>query len=229
MSKAEFLRYFCSENIVGTIHMFMKKLLDGIKQVPVDFNYMPIDLLYPLVDKGHKDTGKAENDQFSFGAAAKVAAKDVFKNTFKEAFKKRVKDYQEQHFLGLTIGYKLEGVQEMILEAPIEKERNFVIMNSLQIQEDGVLTFIRKIMEIQNGKKLRNLLHQKYLIRRVHEDQSIKPQFVPIGNDVLAGKRARIVNYLDDEEVEADEARRLDVLMKQSEQYQNAEALGRLD
>lgn len=52
---------------------------------------------------------------------------------------------------------------------------------------------------------------------------------MPIGNDVLAGKRARIVNYLDDDELEADEGRRLDVLLKQSEQYQNAEALNRLD
>lgn len=137
MSKAEFLRYFCSENIVGTIHMFMKKLLDGAEQVPVDFNYMPIDLLYPLVDKGHREIGKPEDETFSFGTAAKVEAKDVFKNTFKEAFKKRVKDYQEQHFLGMTIGYKLEpskddkNKEEMILEAPIERERNFVIMNSL--------------------------------------------------------------------------------------------------
>ena len=63
MSKAEFLRYFCSENIVGTIHMFMKKLLDGFeKQIPIDFNYMPMDLLYPLVDKAHKDMGKPDNE-----------------------------------------------------------------------------------------------------------------------------------------------------------------------
>ena len=64
----------------------------------------------------------------------------------------------------MTIGYKVEpeikdfiekGVihkkqmsLEMILEAPIEKERNFVILNSLQRQKDGVLTFIRKLMEI---------------------------------------------------------------------------------
>ena len=235
MTKAEFLRYFCSENIVGTIHMFMKKLLDGATQVPVDFNYMPMDLLYPLVDKAHKESDKSENEQFAFGSAAKAAAKDVFKSTFKEAFKKRVRDYQEQNFLGMTIGYKLEPTkddknkEEMILEAPIERERNFVIMNSLQLQRDRTLTFIRKIMEIQNGKKLRNLLYQKYLVRRIHEDQSIKPQFVPIGNEVLAGKRARIVDYLDEEELEADEAKRLDVLLKQSEQYQNAEAEGRID
>ena len=80
-----------------------------------------------------------------------MAAKDVFKNTFKEAFKKRVKDFQEQQFLGMTIGYKVDpeikddtndkiekGIilkkqmsLEMILEAPIERERNFVILNSL--------------------------------------------------------------------------------------------------
>ena len=161
---------------MGTIHMFMKKLLDGATQVPVDFNYMPMDLLYPLVDKAHKDSDKADNEPFAFGEAAQVAAKDVFKSTFKEAFKKRVKDYQEQNFLGMTIGYKLEPTkddknkEEMILEAPIERERNFVIMNSLQLQRDRTLTFIRKIMEIQNGKKLRNLLYQKYLVRRIHED-----------------------------------------------------------
>ena len=54
----------------------------------------------------------------------------------------------------MTIGYKLEPTkddknkEEMILEAPIERERNFVIMNSLQLQRDRTLTFIRKIMEI---------------------------------------------------------------------------------
>jgi hypothetical protein len=94
MTKAEFLRYFCSENIIGTIHMFMKKLLDGATQVPVDFNYMPMDMLYPLVDKGHKENDKAD-EQFGFGEATETSNKDVFKSTFKEAFKKRVKDYQE--------------------------------------------------------------------------------------------------------------------------------------
>ena len=51
--------------------MFMKKLLDGpanLPQVPVDFNFMPQDLLYPLVDKGHKDMGKPEDEMFSFGS-----------------------------------------------------------------------------------------------------------------------------------------------------------------
>ena len=43
--------------------MFMKKLLDGFeKQIPIDFNYMPMDLLYPLVDKAHKDMGKPDNE-----------------------------------------------------------------------------------------------------------------------------------------------------------------------
>tara|TARA_B110000285_G_C15111457_1_gene611360 strand:+ start:1729 stop:1902 length:174 start_codon:yes stop_codon:yes gene_type:complete len=46
---------------------------------------------------------------------------------------------------------------------------------------------------------------------------------------VLAGKRARIVNYLDDAELEADEANRIDVLLKQSEQYQNEQAEAKLD
>jgi hypothetical protein len=45
----------------------------------------------------------------------------------------------------------------------------------------------------------------------------------------LAGKRARIVNYLDDAELEADEANRIDVLLKQSEQYQNEQAEAKLD
>lgn len=46
---------------------------------------------------------------------------------------------------------------------------------------------------------------------------------------MLAGKRARIVNYLDDAELEADEANRIDVLLKQSEQYQNEQAEAKLD
>jgi hypothetical protein len=33
--------------------------------------------------------------------------------------------------MGVTIGFKMEGVTEMILEAPLEKEKTFIIMNSL--------------------------------------------------------------------------------------------------
>lgn len=68
MKRPDFLKYFCSENIVGTIDKFMKKLLDGIDQVTVDFNYMPIDFLYPILDKDYKDVSKIDGDSaFGFG------------------------------------------------------------------------------------------------------------------------------------------------------------------
>jgi hypothetical protein len=47
----------------------------------------------------------------------------VFKSTFKEVFKKRVKDYQEQHFLGMTIGYKVEPeVKDYVEKGVIQKK-----------------------------------------------------------------------------------------------------------
>ena len=72
MKKDEFLKFFCSENIVGTIHMFMKKLLVGIKQVTVDFNYMPIDFLYPIIDNNYKDPVKDNDLSFGFGNSPQV-------------------------------------------------------------------------------------------------------------------------------------------------------------
>lgn len=240
MNKIDFIKYFGSEHIQGTIHMFTKKLLDGVKQVPVDFNLMPCDHLYPITDKIYtKNNGllhSSQNDQYDRRMPGTQSyhshvenKKRLFKETFNDSIRKKVKEQIEKQTLGITIGYKMEGAVEMILEVPLEKEKTFIIMNSLQMQEDGVQTYIRKILEIVGGKKLRNMLHQKYLVRRVHPDCAIKPHFVPVGNDILAHKRARIVNYLDDQILEDDENSRIDILKSQSEAYLAEEANSKID
>lgn len=196
MQKTDFIRYFGSEHIQGTIHMFTKKLLDGVKQVPVDFNFMPCDHLYPI--NTTTEEYKASKQRMMQQPKEATNRSKFFKDTLGERLRSKVRAEVERATLGMTIGFKMEGMVEMILEAPLEKEKTFIIMNSLQIQEDGAQTYIRKILEIIGGKKLRNMLHQKFLIKRIHDDCAIKPNFVPIGNDILAHKRAKISNFLND-------------------------------
>jgi len=45
-----------------------------------------------------------------------------------------------------------------------------------------------------------------------HQVSQIKPHFIPMGNDFLAAKRAKLVDYLDEEELEREEQERIDML-----------------
>ena len=63
------------------------------------------------------------------------------------------------------------------------------------------------------------MLTQKFLIKRIHNDCAIKPNFIPIGNDILAHKRAKISNYLNDSDLEKDEKDRIKILKSQTEEY----------
>ena len=45
---------------------------------------------------------------------------------------------------GMTIGFKPDG-KDVIIEAPLDKEKNFFIFNTSIMEKDGSLTFIRKI------------------------------------------------------------------------------------
>jgi hypothetical protein len=103
----------------------------------------------------------------------------------------------EKSHLGMTIGFKVD-TKEVIIEAPLDKDKGFMTLNNLMLLADGTLTYTRRMFETINGKKLRQLLTQKYQIEKFHEDSKVKPHFLPMGLDFLAVKRARLVNYLDD-------------------------------
>ena len=88
----------------------------------------------------------------------------------------------------MTIGYKIE-TKETIIEAPLEKDAQgygaFLILNNLMLLEDGTLTYVRKTYEIISGKKIRQVLGQRYLIQQLSPNVALKPQFIPIGKDFL--------------------------------------------
>jgi hypothetical protein len=65
---------------------------------------------------------------------------------------------------GITLGFLVEK-NNTIIEAPISLEKNFCVVNNLMLLDDGRLTYIRKLFEVIGGKKLRNLVSQKFLVQ----------------------------------------------------------------
>jgi hypothetical protein len=60
----------------------------------------------------------------------------------------------------LTFAYIIYG-KKLIIEAPLEKEKNFVIFNNIILLNDITKNnsiFVRKLFETKNGKKLKCLL-----------------------------------------------------------------------
>ena len=97
-----------------------------------------------------------------------------------ESFKRaELERYQnEKDYCGLTIGFKIE-TKETIIEAPLEKDSQgyggFLILNNLMLFEDGTLTYVRKTFEIISGKKIRQIMGQRYLIQQLSPNVAIKP------------------------------------------------------
>ena len=60
--------------------------------------------------------------------------------------------------MGITIGFLAEK-NNTIIEAPLNAEKNFMTINNLMLQEDGTQIYVRKLFEVINGKKLKNLLY----------------------------------------------------------------------
>mmetsp|Transcript_37324 Transcript_37324/g.57221 ORF Transcript_37324/g.57221 Transcript_37324/m.57221 type:complete len:148 (-) Transcript_37324:491-934(-) len=80
----------------------------------------------------------------------------------------------EYNTLGITFGFKLE-VKEILLEVPLDKDKDFVVINGLLLNDEGNLHFIRKFFETVGGKKLRNIMSQKFQVQKIHPDPVIKP------------------------------------------------------
>ena len=68
-----------------------------------------------------------------------------------------------------------------MIEVPLDRERNFMILNSPMLLEGGKQTVTRKLFEVINGKKLKPVLTQRFLVKEIHSDASIKPQFIGVG------------------------------------------------
>ena len=63
----------------------------------------------------------------------------------------------------MTIAFKSES-QKVMIEFPLCKERNFLILNFMLLSEEGNWLYIRKYFEILNhGKKLKILMNQHFL------------------------------------------------------------------
>ena len=85
----------------------------------------------------------------------------------------------------------------MMIEAPLERTRDFVIYNYMMLLDNGKLIYIRKMFETDGGKKLKPLYIQRFLIKEISHHDSVMPQFVPIGKDFLAHRRAHLQDKLD--------------------------------
>ena len=59
--------------------------------------------------------------------------------------------------MGITIGFLVEKCNT-IIEAPLNVDKNFMVINNLMLQDDGTQIFVRKLFEVINGKKLKQLL-----------------------------------------------------------------------
>ena len=55
---------------------------------------------------------------------------------------------------GMTIGFKCDD-KEVMIECPLQREKNFIVVSTNILVEDGTLTHIRKVLEIEGGKKLK--------------------------------------------------------------------------
>ena len=74
---------------------------------------------------------------------------------------------------------------------------------------------MRTLFDSQNGKKFRQMMTQRYMLRTIHANPAIKPQFVPIGKNelkVVTKKHVGFISYLDEDELEYDEMRRLEAI-----------------
>ena len=103
----------------------------------------------------------------------------------------------------MTIGFKVD-TKEVIIEVPLDKEKNFIVLNNLMLLENGDLTYARKMFETINRKKLRQLLFQQYLVLK-HAEADTDPHFIPLNKDFIAAKRAKLVDYFDEDELEREE------------------------
>ena len=49
-------------------------------------------------------------------------------------------------------------------------------------------------------------------MQNIHKNPAIKPQFIPLGKDTLANKRAKVIDYIDHQFIRKDEHQRLKAL-----------------
>lgn len=64
----------------------------------------------------------------------------------------------------MTIGYKSDK-HNVLIELPIENERNFLILNYFVINEKGQRFFIRKLFDVYKYKKLRIIFTQYFILK----------------------------------------------------------------
>lgn len=78
--------------------------------------------------------------------------------------------------------------------------------------EDGTLTHLRKVFEIENGKKLKPILQQRFWIHHHNKHPAVKPHFIPVEKSYLNQKRAKFVSYINDIQPERDEKRLIETI-----------------
>ena len=94
----------------------------------------------------------------------------------------------------MTLAYKCEH-NGVIIEAPLCREKNFMVLLCTMLLENGQTVFSRKLFETVGGRKHKLLLFQRFRVKKPRNN-IIKPIFYPLPKDYLAHKRAKIVKYI---------------------------------
>lgn len=118
ITESEFVRYFANEHILGTIQILIKKML--YKQVTVDFQYLPGDHLFCIMEKQFKDA-------FAAHRAAMKHQKKALEHP--EVWQKQLMEHIQQMTKGMTLAYKNDA-RNTILEVSLDKDRSFIVLNS---------------------------------------------------------------------------------------------------
>ena len=58
---------------------------------------------------------------------------------------------------GITIGY-LSEERDILIELPLQRDKHYLILSTNILLENGTLTHVRKVLEIENNKKLKPIL-----------------------------------------------------------------------
>ena len=144
-----FIRLFLSEHLMGETQNQIKKLLASMgKHIPAKINYLPADLLY-LFHKKNKTGGGQPGLNSTMGSVTSTGLNDTTKSRKRRGTDRLghtshsigsmghlvlSKDDTRHEPLFMTIAYRNDAKQVMI-EVPLDRERNFMILNaSLMLQ-----------------------------------------------------------------------------------------------
>lgn len=186
MTRDEFVRSFVSDQVLGPVNLACKKMIDGKTQVPAELIFMPCDFLYAIFNRSVKEyEHKAYFHQVET----------------EQEFYERKNDIitRERTTKGLTLGFKIEATEVMI-EVPVHRDRDFLVLMNTVLIPSGAILFQRRLYGML-GRKSKLVLTQRFKVIK-SKNNVVKPIFVHLPKDILNQRRAKIVSFIDFDEID---------------------------